>query len=93
MCQSEDHRGWFWDRIRKVLGSGESIKFWEDPWVNEVPLRVSFSVDCMGCLFKKMSLFLLFVISCVGSGFVIKSLSFMFNSWISCGYSEALGYN
>lgn len=50
------------------MGSGESIKFWEDPWVNEVPLRVSFSVDCMGCLFKKMGLLLSWVLGWVRIG-------------------------
>lgn len=33
----------FWKFIRFNLGSGQEIKFWEDVWVGESPLKEEFS--------------------------------------------------
>lgn len=32
----------FWNYIRFNLGSGREIRFWEDRWIGEVPLKVAF---------------------------------------------------
>lgn len=33
----------FWSFIRLELGSGREIRFWENRWIREVPLKVAFS--------------------------------------------------
>jgi hypothetical protein len=39
-------RGWslFFSHTRLVLGDGSKIKFWDDVWCRELPLKVAFSV-------------------------------------------------
>ena len=53
----ENDLNWFDNRIRWKLGDGKSIKFWEDKWIGDLPLKhkflrlhsLSLNVDSLMC--------------------------------------------
>lgn len=60
----------YWSFIHFKLGSEREIRFWEDRWVGEAPLKVSFG-----------SLYCLAVDS---RAFVVESFDELINIWMPC---------
>ena len=41
VCQLDEEGGWVRNGLRRKMGDGREIKFWEECWVGQTPLKIS----------------------------------------------------
>lgn len=43
ITNNSSNDNWFWNGVRRIIGNGEKISFWNDNWIGNEPLHLRFS--------------------------------------------------